>query len=127
MEKHVSTLSVAIVDDDEAVLDAVETVLDDQYWVTHTYISGDVFLSDLKDLKPDCIILDANLLGLSGEAVAQTVTNDFDHIPIIVLTAYPDSPQTMKIKKLGVRDVLVKPVTANALIECIQNIVKVPD
>ncbi len=120
MEKHGSPLTVAIVDDDESVLDAIKTVLDDQHWNTQTYASGEAFLSDLKNNKPDCIVLDSNLPGLSGVAVAHIIRTGQNCIPIIVLTAYPESSQTTKIKKLGVIDVLVKPVTAEVLIEHIQ-------
>ena len=115
-----SPVSVAVVDDDESVLDAVKIVLDDQDWITRTYASGEAFLSDLKQHKPDCIILDSNLPGLSGVAVALAISKCYDFIPIIVLTAYPASPQTIKIKNLGAREVLVKPVTAEVLIEHIQ-------
>ncbi len=117
-------LNIAIVDDDESVLDAVKTVLDVQGWITKTYSSGEAFLSDLKNHRPDCIILDSNLPGLSGEAIAHAISKAQNNIPIIVLTAYPDSSQTMKIKNLGIREVLVKPVTAEVLIEHIQEIVK---
>ena len=120
MEKHAPPLTVSIVDDDESVLDAIKTVLDDQQWVTLTYASGEAFLSDLENHKPDCIILDSNLPGLSGVAVAHTISTGKNSIPIIILTAYPDSSQTMIIKKLGVREVLVKPVTAEVLIDNIQ-------
>ena len=120
MKKHGSPLTVAIVDDDESVLDAIKTVLDDQHWNTQTYASGEDFLSDFKKHKPDCIILDSNLPGLSGVAVALTISTGKNSIPIIILTAYPESSQTMKIKKLGVFDMLVKPVTAEVLIEHIQ-------
>ncbi|MEH6456538.1 MAG: response regulator [Cocleimonas sp.] len=113
-------LNIAIVDDDESVLDAVQTVLDVQGWVTHTYTSGEAFLSDLKHHKLDCIILDSNLPGLSGAAVAQAISTGVKNIPIISLTAYPGSSQTAKIKRLVIHEVLVKPVTAEVLIEHIQ-------
>ncbi|MGK0272680.1 MAG: two-component system response regulator FixJ [Cocleimonas sp.] len=116
MEKHEPPLTVAIVDDDESVLDAIKTVLDDQEWNTQTYSSGEFFLSDIKNYKPDCIILDSNLHGLSGLAVARTIMMSDKNIPIIVLTAYPESTITLKIKTLGVYGILVKPVTAEVLI-----------
>ena len=124
MEKQVSPLTVAIVDDDEFVLDAVKTVLDDHHLNTQTYTSGEEFLSSLKNNIPDCLILDSNLPGLSGIEVADTINNGKIKIPIIVLTAYPSSSQTIKIKNLGVSDILVKPVTAESLIEHIEAAVK---
>ena len=111
-------------DDDVSVLDAIKTVLDTQNWNTKTYASGEAFLSDLKHHKPDCIILDSNLPGLSGVTVAHTINTSQNSIPIIVLTAYPESSMAMKIKKLGAHHILVKPVTAAVLIEKIRQAVK---
>lgn len=122
MKKHESPLTVAIVDDDESVLDAIKTVLDDEGWITKTYASGEDFLTDIEHYKPDCIILDSNLPGLSGLAVAHTINKSQNSIPIIVLTAYPESSMTMQIKKLGA-NILVKPVTAEVLIKQIQETV----
>ena len=120
-----SEVSIAVVDDDESVLDAVKTVLENEDWNTLTYASGEEFLSDLKQHKPDCIILDANLKGVSGVAVALTIGSSYaNSIPIIILTAYPGSPQTTKIKNLASCDVLVKPVTAEILIQHIQEALK---
>lgn len=120
MKELGSPLTIAIVDDDESVLDAIQTVLDDQEWNTQTYSSGEAFLADIENHKPDCIILDSNLYGLSGLAVARTINTDKNKIPIIVLTAYPKSSMTMKIKRIGVHDILAKPVTAEVLIKQIQ-------
>lgn len=124
MENRGSLLTVAIVDDDEYVLDAIQTVLDDQFWETRTYASGEDFLADFKQHEPNCIILDSNLVGLSGSSVAKIIKASQSSIPIIVLTAYPDSPQTLKIKDLGVSGVLLKPVTAEVLIENIEEAMK---
>lgn len=116
-----ASVTVAIIDDDESVLDAVKTVLENEDWITQTYASGEAFLSDLKQNRPDCIILDANLSGVSGVAVALTIGTSYcNSIPIIILTAYPESPQTLKIKKLCSCDVLIKPVTAEVLIDHIR-------
>ena len=123
MEKHEKQLTVAIIDDDESVLDAVKMVLEDQDWIANTYASGEAFLSDFKQLKPDCIILDSNLMGMSGAAVARSIRENLDTTPVVVLTAYPTTPQTIEIKKVGASMILVKPVSAMALIEQIQQVV----
>ena len=125
MDMMSSVVTIAVVDDDESVLDAVKTVLEGEDWDTQTYASGEDFLSDLKNHKPDCIILDANLKGVSGVAVALTVGSSYaNSIPVIILTAYPGSPQTTKIKNIAACDVLVKPVTAEVLIQHIQEALK---
>ena len=124
MVNHGALLTVAIVDDDEFILDAIKTVLDDQCWSTRTYASGEEFLLDVEINEPDCIILDSHLIGLSGSSVAKIIKTHQNCIPIIILTAYPESSQTLKIIELGVSNVLLKPVTAEILIEEIKETVR---
>lgn len=124
MEQQESLLNIAVVDDDESILDAVKIVLEDEHWATQTYTSGEAFVADLTRHQPDCIILDSSLPRMSSQTVAQTVFTEQPNIPVIVLTAYPSSLQTTRLRELGVRDVLVKPVTAKALIGHIQAAVK---
>jgi len=123
MKQEKLPLAIAIVDDDESVLDAVKTVLDDELWNTRTYTRGEAFLSDLNLNTPDCIILDAYLSGLSGVAVAKAINESQFDIPIIVLTAYPDSSKTKELRELGAHCVLAKPVSAGILIKKIQEAV----
>jgi len=122
MKQEKKPLTIAVVDDDESILDSVSTVLDDQDWVTRIYASGEAFLSDFKQHKLDCIILDANLPSSSAVTIARAIDQN-NSTPIIVLTAYPGGEQTCKIKELGVNSILVKPVTAKVLIKKIQETV----
>ena len=123
MEEHGKQLTVAIVDDDESVLDAVKTVLEDQDWIANTYSSGEAFLADYKQLKPDCLILDSRLPGMSGLEVASKIRDSHNNIPIIVLTAYPNTPQTLAINEVSASELMVKPVSAMALIERVEKLV----
>jgi len=110
-------LKIAVVDDDESVLDAVNIVLDDQQWDVYTYLSGEEFLEDLNHNLPDCVILDAHLSGMNGAEVTKSIVSSKKKIPIVVLTAYPESPLVSEMIKNGGEDILVKPITADILIE----------
>ena len=117
-------VTIAIVDDDESILDSLEMVLENQGWNTLTYISGEAFLADFKQNKPDCIILDSHFPGSNGSEVLKSIRTDNKSVPILVLTAYPKSQETNKIMSLGVSEVLVKPITAEALIDHVQSILQ---
>ncbi|GAA0406271.1 hypothetical protein GCM10009133_13650 [Cocleimonas flava] len=114
--------SIAIVDDDESILDSLEMVLENQHWDTQTYISGSAFLADFGQYQPDCIILDAHFPGLRGVEVVKSIKSLNKTIPIIILTAYPKAPETLEIEELGVVEVLAKPITAEILIEHVERI-----
>lgn len=108
-------LTIAIIEDDAPVRDAVRLVLELEGWAVRAYERGETFLSDLAQNQPDCIILDAHLPGISGAEVARAVAKEA-LIPILCLTAQPDSAIAREIQRLGARVVLTKPVGAATLI-----------
>ena len=84
---------VAIVEDDADVLDAVKTALEQEGWCVWTYATGEAFLEDLcAHRRPDCLILDPHLPGISGAEVARSVKKTQGDVPIVGLSARPESP-----------------------------------
>jgi FixJ family two-component response regulator len=108
---------IAIVEDDEAILDAVQILLEGEGWQVRTYSSGGAFLQDLDDRQPDCVILDPHMPGLSGADVARSMAREHADIPIIGLTARPNSWVTEAMLHAGARVILRKPVTFESLLE----------
>ncbi len=112
------TINVAIVDDDESILDAIKMVLEGQGWRVRTYASGEAFLGDIENHRPDCIVLDPHLPGLSGADVVRTLRNgEMRAAPVIGLTARPASALAVEVLAAGARVMLTKPVTADELID----------
>src|SRR5262245_58075062 len=62
-------LSVAIVDDEASVRKALGRVLSASHITAKTYESGQQFLDSLAAQKPDCVILDLHMPGMSGHDV----------------------------------------------------------
>jgi two-component system, LuxR family, response regulator DctR len=111
-------ITIAVIDDHEAVLDAIRLVLEEQHWAVRTYASGEAFLADLEALcVPDCVILDPHLPGISGSEVAKSIALHDRRVPIIGLTAHPNSPVTAAVSEAGARGLLTKPVTSQQLVE----------
>lgn len=109
---------IAVVEDDERVLDSVQLILESEGWDVWAYATGEAFLVAFPERRPDCVILDPHLPGVSGVDVARAIARST--LPIICLTARPDSAITKALKCLGVRVVLTKPVTDDVLIEQVQ-------
>lgn len=124
MSKEKLPVSIAIIDDDESILDSLKMVLENEGWGTHTYISGEAFLADVDLHKPDCIILDSHFPGVSGAKVLSSLKKEDQAIPVIVLTAYPESQETHEIVSLGALEVLAKPITADVIIDHVQHNLK---
>lgn len=115
-------VNVAIVDDDAAILDAMQTALGYEGLQVRTYASGEAFLSDIEIHTPDFLILDPHLPGISGAEVAETIALRDAELPFIGLTARPASPIADAVLQAGARAVLTKPATLEVLIEHIRAI-----
>lgn len=110
--------TIAIIDDDEAILDAARLVLEGESWVARLYAKGHQFVADLRSLiPPDCLVLDPHLPDMSGLEVASYVARTQLPIPIIVWTAQPHSSKTTEILQANIHIILTKPVAAEPLIE----------
>jgi FixJ family two-component response regulator len=118
-------VAIAIVDDDESILDAMTLLVEGQGWDAKVYASGEAFLDDYHhNGKIDCLILDPHLGGISGADVAQALNGS--NIPIIGLTARPESPVTQSIIELGVETMLTKPAQPKHLVETIKQAIEFP-
>ena len=113
-------VNIAVIDDDEAILDSVKLVLEEQQWRVRTYTTGEEFLADVNNHGLNCVILDPHLPGVSGVEVARSVARDSPGVPIIGLTAQPVSPLTLQIVNVNARVMLIKPVSAEVLVDQIQ-------
>ena len=107
-------VTIAIVDDDEAILDAMQLALEEQRWDIKTYSTGEEFLATLSDSALGCVVLDPHLPGLSGGEVARWVAGA--GVPIIGLTARPGSPLASEVIDAGACAMLTKPVSSEELI-----------
>lgn len=109
---------IALVEDDASILDAVELVIEANGWEARPYSNGEAFVADHRQ-RPDCdcLVLDPHLPGISGVDVMHAVAHE--QLPVVVLTARPDSELTRMLVKLGVRAVMTKPVSEPKLLETI--------
>lgn len=112
--------AIAVVDTNEAIRDAIEMVLASHGWHICTYATGEAFLADLNHHALDCVILDPHLTGISGAEVTRSVMNADADIPIIGLTARPNSPVSTEVINAGARVMLMKPNTAKELADQVE-------
>ncbi len=99
---------VLVVDDDAAIVDLLETALEEEgYQVLATVGAAAVPLA--RDLQPAVILLDINMPGMDGIEVSRRLRADpaTAHIPIIVMSAQDRLRATGPL--LPVNDRLPKP------------------
>lgn len=104
--------TIAIIDDDIHIGDMLEEVLTrEEYAVLRAY-SGTEALYLLSQNKPDLVLLDLMLPGLSGEEVLPHIRN----IPVIVLSAKVDVQDKVNLLLGGAADYMTKPFDTGELL-----------
>ncbi len=111
---------VFIVDDDEAVRDGLEMVMETVGLACQTFGNAERFLEDYQPGTPGCLVLDINMPGMNGDELQTELIRQNIRLPIIFLTSYGDIPMSVRTIKAGAVDFLTKPVQISQLIECIQ-------
>lgn len=81
---------------------------------------GEQAVALLDQYRPDLILLDLNLPGMSGWQVLEHVQNLYGHIPCIVTSAYSDSANRVVGRLQDVYRYLIKPFAPGDLIKAVE-------
>ena len=110
--------TVFVVDDDEAVRDAIATLLGGNGTPCETFASADAFLNAATGWpapRGGCLVLDVRMPGTSGLDLQDELKARGVDLPIVFITGYGDVPSAVRAMKGGALDFLAKPFTAGAL------------
>jgi two-component system response regulator DctR len=106
-----------IVDDDEAIRDALSFLLKSRGVAARTWASGEAFLAGAGDAARGCIVLDVRMDGISGIEVHDQLLARGSTIPIIFLTGHGDVAAAVAALKKGAFDFVEKPFNDNELVD----------
>ena len=85
--------SVAIVDDEEGIRKALGRLLRASGIETQGYANGQEFLTANAERRPDCVVLDLHMPGMSGLQVLRKLKTTGQLWRVVVITAH-DEPET---------------------------------
>lgn len=77
-------------------------------------------LVHIQDRKPDLILLDYHLPGMTGIDVLRRMGNEGIAIPVVLMTGYGSEWSAIEAFRLGAKDYLVKPFTTDEVIGAIE-------
>ena len=109
-------LMIAIVDDDDAVREAMKFLMRSFGYHASTFGSADEFLKSEQVSNTSCLITDLHMPGLSGLDLQDRLIAGGHRIPIIFITGYPDENARVRAMKAGAIAFLSKPFNADLLI-----------
>jgi FixJ family two-component response regulator len=113
---------VALIDDDEAVLDSLRLYLQKNEISTSCFTTADAFLqADEGRREFDCVVADVRMPGTSGLELVSRIANEVP--PIILITGHGDVDMAVSAIKQGAFDFIEKPFDEARLLESIKNAV----
>jgi CheY-like chemotaxis protein len=110
---------ISIVDDDESVREAVESLLGSVGYKTEVFSSAEGFLNSGVLHDTDCLVVDVRMPGMSGLEL-QRLLNIADYrVPIIFISAHDDGGARTRGLQAGAVAFLQKPFSEDALLRAI--------
>ena len=115
---------VHVVDDDLEMRQSLHMLLRSVAIDGKTYASADEFLARYQDLpdRPSVLLLDVRMPGMSGMTLLKRLCSEHASLPVIMITGHGDIDMAVRAMKLGARDFITKPFTAQSLLDRIQEV-----
>lgn len=108
---------VHIVEDDDAVRDSLQMMLDSIGRETKVFDSADSFLSAYHPDMAGCIVLDIRMPGMNGMELQRKLNEINSILPIIFVTGHGDVPMAVEAMQQGAVDFVQKPYREQELLE----------
>lgn len=117
---------ILVVDDEPDILKVVSYRIKSHGYDVITAANGEKALEKIIEEKPDLILLDLRLPGISGREVCEKIKNneEYKHIPIVFLTAGESDGFEKECKGWGASSYIAKPFDANELKDIIDKYMK---
>ena len=116
--------TVFVVDDDQAVRDALEALLWSVQLPVKCYASALQFLEEYDPAIPGCLLLDVRMPGMSGLEFQAKLAAERIPIPIIFLTAYAEVSMAVQAMNRGAVDFVIKPFRAQDLLDSVSEAIE---
>lgn len=120
MQKPCDVNTIAIIDDDESVREALKSLLGSAGLQTCDFASAEEFLNSEVPLSVACLIVDVRMGGMDGLELQRRLTSAGCPIPVIFITG--DANENMRVQALqqGAIDFLTKPFPDDQLMKAIR-------
>jgi two-component system response regulator FixJ len=118
--------SIAVVDDDESLRNSLVRLFRSAGYSVEAFATATDFASSLALWKPDCLVLDLQLPGMSGVELLRRFSVLAAPPPVIVITGSEDERLRDQCIALGSRRYFRKPLDCDALLDAAREIVERP-
>ncbi len=108
--------TVYVVDDDEAVRDSLQWLLEGKDYRVRCFESAEAFLSRFDAREVACLIADIRMGGMTGLELQDRLLERKSPLPIVFITGHGDVPMAVDAMKKGAVDFIQKPFKEEELL-----------
>lgn len=112
--------TVYVVDDDEAVRDSLQWLLEGKDYRVRCYESAEAFLSRYDPREVACLIADVRMGGMNGMELQARLMERQSPLPIMFITGHGDVPMAVESMKNGAMDFIQKPFQEPQLLDLVE-------
>jgi FixJ family two-component response regulator len=112
--------NVYVVDDDEAVRDSLQWLLEGKDYRVRCFDSAEIFLSRYDPREVACLIVDIRMPGISGLELQDRLVERKSPLPIVFITGHGDVPMAVTTMKKGAMDFIQKPFKEEELVSLVE-------
>lgn len=126
-DMHYSRLkdaAIMMVDDEPIMLEIIQVLLEDAGYRNFIAVErSSQSIEMIKKTNPDVLLLDLDMPEINGYEILSSVrsSTDYQHLPVIILTASTEPEDKLKALELGATDFLSKPVDSSELVLRVRN------
>ena len=111
---------IAVVDDEEAIRDALSDLFLAMGYSCQTFDRAEAFLAAHTPNRFDCLITDIRMPGMSGLALLEWLRAAGSTMPVIVVTSFDDPLIRSRAIESGAHAYLTKPVSDDVLLQSLK-------
>jgi len=108
-----------IIDDDEAIRDALQWLFKTRNVACATWPSAEAFVDAVQPDWRGCAVLDIRMEGMSGLECFDTLQARGNQLPVIFITGHGDVPMAVAALKKGAFDFIEKPFNDSDLVDIV--------
>ena len=112
--------TVFVADDDEAVRESLQLLLESAGHRVRSFASGSEFLDAAPFAEGGCLIIDVRMPGIGGLEVQERLRVEGVGLPVIVITGHGDVPLAVQAMKAGAVDFVEKPFAEEAILAAVE-------
>ncbi len=118
------TRTVLVVDDKEMMRDSVGSILTRAGFTVRTANDARSALTEIASRRPDCVITDHNMPGMTGVELTAQINEHDDELPVILMTAFGSIEIAVQAMKNGAYDFITKPFEGDELIIAVKRAIQ---